>query len=127
MCRGLGHFTGESVGESIQTLGHPSCFRAPLQLNYCFQLTVHEGIHLVLSVPQYLIWPALFTITWWVVVRMVFESHQRRFEILVISFTSLCQCLLEDTLMAVGPFYLSDVYARPVQGEVKYPTEDGNV
>ena len=36
---------------------------------------------------------------------------------LAISFTPLCQCLSEETLKAVGPFY-------PVSmpGEVKYPT-----
>ena len=35
---------------------------------------------------------------------------------LAISFTTLCQCLSEETLKAVGPFYLVSML-----GEVKYP------
>ena len=38
-------------------------------------------------------------------------------ETLAISFTPLCQCLSEETLKAVGPFYLVSM-----PGEVKYPT-----
>ena len=37
-------------------------------------------------------------------------------ETLAISFTPLCQCLSEETLKAVGPFYLVSM-----PGEVKYP------
>ena len=40
-----------------------------------------------------------------------------RFGTLAIPFTPLCQCLSEETLKAVGPFYLM---SRP--GEVKDPT-----
>ena len=40
-----------------------------------------------------------------------------RFGTLAIPFTPLCQCLLEETLKAVGPFYLVSM-----PGEVKYPT-----
>ena len=41
-------------------------------------------------------------------VRDGFESHcgQLRFGTLAIQFTPLCQCLSEETLKAVGPFYL---------------------
>ena len=109
-CQGGGGFTVGNVGETIRHV-----VRALLQLNFCFQLTLHLGMHLVVPVPQYEQYDMAALFTWWVVVRMVFESHQRRFKTLVILFTSLCQCLLEETLMAVGPFYLSDVYARPVQ------------
>ena len=46
-----------------------------------------------------------------------------RFGTLPIPFTSLCQCLSEETLKAVGPFYLVSM-----PGEVKYPTSPhGNV
>ena len=43
-----------------------------------------------------------------------FESHcgKLRFGTLAIPFTPLCQCLSEETLKAVGPFYLTSVYAR---------------
>ena len=40
-----------------------------------------------------------------------------RFRTLAIPFTPLCECLLEETLKAVGPFYLVSM-----PGEVKYPT-----
>ena len=40
-----------------------------------------------------------------------------RFGTLAIPFTPLCQCLSEETLKAVGPFYLV-----PMPGEVKDPT-----
>ena len=48
-----------------------------------------------------------------------FESHsgQLRFGTLAIPFTPLCQCLSEETLKAVGPFYLVSI-----PGEVKDPT-----
>ena len=48
-----------------------------------------------------------------------FESHcgKLRFGTLAIPFTPLCQCLSEETLKAVGPFYLMSM-----PGEVKYPT-----
>ena len=41
-------------------------------------------------------------------VRDGFESHcgQLRFGTLAIPFTPLCQCLSDETLKAVGPFYL---------------------
>ena len=48
--------------------------------------------------------------------------HWDRLETLAISFTPLCQCLSEETLKAVGPFYLV-----PMPGEVKYPTQGVNV
>ena len=35
-----------------------------------------------------------------------FESHWGRLKTLAISFTPLCQCLSEETLKAVGTFYL---------------------
>ena len=41
---------------------------------------------------------------------------------LAISFTPLCQCLSEETLKAVGPFYMV-----PMPGEVKDPTQGVNV
>ena len=43
-------------------------------------------------------------------------------ETLAISFTPLCQCLSEETLKAVGPFYLVSM-----TGEVKDPTQGVNV
>ena len=48
-----------------------------------------------------------------------FESHcgQLRFGTLAIPFTPPCQCLSEETLKAVGPFYLVSM-----PGEVKDPT-----
>ena len=51
--------------------------------------------------------------------RPVFESHygKLRFGTLAIPFTPLCHCLSEETLEAVGPFYLVSM-----PGEVKYPT-----
>ena len=45
-----------------------------------------------------------------------------RFGTLAIPFTPLCQCLSEETLNAVGPFYLVSM-----PGEVKYPTQRANV
>ena len=42
-----------------------------------------------------------------------------RFGTLAIPFTPLCQCLSEETLKAVGPFYL---VSMPLPGEVKDPT-----
>ena len=48
-----------------------------------------------------------------------FESHceKRRFGTLAIPFTPRCQCLSEETLKSVGPFYLVSM-----PGEVKYST-----
>ena len=48
-----------------------------------------------------------------------FESHcgKLRFETLAIPLTPLCQCLSEETLKSVGPFYLVSM-----PGEVKDPT-----
>ena len=48
-----------------------------------------------------------------------FESRCGNFalELLAIPFTTLCQCLSEETLKAVGPFYLVSM-----PGEVKDPT-----
>ena len=48
-----------------------------------------------------------------------FESHcgDFDFELLAIPFTPLCQCLSEETLKSVGPFYLV-----PMPGEVNDPT-----
>ena len=48
-----------------------------------------------------------------------FESHcgKLRFGTLAIPFTPLCQCHSEETLKAVGPFYLVSM-----PGEVKDPT-----
>ena len=43
-------------------------------------------------------------------------------ETLAISFTSLCQCLSEETLKAVRPFNLVSM-----SGEVKDPTQGVNV
>ena len=43
--------------------------------------------------------------------------RQLRFGTLAIPFTPLCQCLLEETLKAVGPFYLVSM-----PGDVKDPT-----
>ena len=51
-----------------------------------------------------------------------FESHWYRLETLAISFTPLCQCLSEETLKPVGPFYLVSM-----PGEVKDPTQGVNV
>ena len=44
-----------------------------------------------------------------------------RFGILAIPFTPLFQCLSDETLKAVGPFYLV-----PMPGEVKDPTSPRN-
>ena len=49
-----------------------------------------------------------------------FEPHfgkNFRFGTLAIPFTPLCQCLSDETLKAVGPFYLVSM-----PGEVKDPT-----
>ena len=46
--------------------------------------------------------------------RVRFLLWQLRFGILAIPFTPLCQCLSEETLKAVGPFYLVSM-----PGEVK--------
>ena len=48
-----------------------------------------------------------------------FESHceKPRFGTLAIPFTPLCQCLSEEILKAVGPFYLVSM-----PGELKDPT-----
>ena len=51
-----------------------------------------------------------------------FESCWGRLETLAISFTPLCQCISEETLKAVGPFYLVSM-----PGEVKDPTPGLNV
>ena len=45
-----------------------------------------------------------------------------RFGTLAIQFNLLCQCLSEETLKAVGPFYLVSM-----PGEVKDPTQGVNV
>ena len=44
------------------------------------------------------------------------------FGTLAILFASLCQCLSEETLKAIGPFYLVSM-----PGEVKDPTKRVNV
>ena len=44
-------------------------------------------------------------------------AEKLRFGTLAIPFTPLCQCLSEETLKAVGPFYLVSM-----PGEVKDPT-----
>ena len=48
------------------------------------------------------------------------RNHLRRFEAWAISFTplSLCPCLSEETVKAVGPFYLVSM-----PGEVKDPMQ----
>ena len=46
--------------------------------------------------------------------RVRIPLRQRRFGLLAIPFTSLCHCLSEETLKAVGPFYLVSM-----PGEVK--------
>ena len=46
------------------------------------------------------------------------QNHLSRFEAWAISFTPLCLCLSEETLKAVGPFYLVSM-----TGEVKDPTQ----
>ena len=53
-----------------------------------------------------------------------FESCCSNFALgtLAIPFTPLYQCLLEETLKPVGPFYLVSM-----PGEVKYPTQGVNV
>ena len=43
-------------------------------------------------------------------------------ETLAIAFTPLCQCLSEETLKCVGPFYRVSM-----PGEEKYPTQGANV
>ena len=53
----------------------------------------------------------------WTGDRVVLAGFESRFGTLAIPFTPLCQCLLEETLKAVGPFYLVSL-----TGEVKYPT-----
>ena len=47
--------------------------------------------------------------------------RQLRFGSLAIPFTPLCQCLSDDTLKAVDPFYLVSM------SEVKDPTQGVNV
>ena len=42
------------------------------------------------------------------------------FGTLAIPLTLLCQCLSDETLKAVGPFYIYDLVSMP--GEVKDPT-----
>ena len=49
--------------------------------------------------------------------RVQIPLRKRRFGTLAIPFTPLCQCLSEETLKAVGPFYLVSM-----PGEVKYST-----
>ena len=51
-----------------------------------------------------------------------FKATCCRFKTWAISFTPLCSCLSEDTLKAVGPFYMVSM-----PGEVKYPTQGVNV
>ena len=46
------------------------------------------------------------------------RNHLRRFEACAILFSPLCLCLSEETVKAVGPFYLISM-----PGEVKYPTQ----
>ena len=55
----------------------------------------------------------------WTLTKAGFESHcgKLRFGTLAIPFTPLRQCLSEETLKAVGPFYLVSM-----PGEVKDPT-----
>ena len=61
------------------------------------------------------------TLTWTGdrVVLAGFESRCGHFasELLSIPFIPLCRCILEETLKAVGPFYLMFM-----SGELKYPT-----
>ena len=45
------------------------------------------------------------------------KNFSLRFGTLAIPFTPPCQCLSDETLKAVGPFYLVSM-----PGEVKYPT-----
>ena len=47
-----------------------------------------------------------------------FKNHLRHFEAWATSFTPLCLCLSEETVKAVGPFYLVPM-AVPGAGEVK--------
>ena len=56
--------------------------------------------------------------------RVVASSNptEKCLEALAISFTPLCQCLSEETLKAVCPFYLVSM-----SGEVKDPTQGVNV
>ena len=51
-----------------------------------------------------------------------FKTTCCRFKTWAISFTPLCPCLSEETLKAVGPFYLVSM-----PGEVKDPTQGVNV
>ena len=51
-----------------------------------------------------------------------FKTTSCRFKTWAISFTPLCLCLSEETLKAVGPFYLMSM-----PGEVKDPTPGVNV
>ena len=50
------------------------------------------------------------------------NSTEAAWKTLAISFTPHCQCLSEETLKTVGPFYLVSV-----PGEVKDPTQGVNV
>ena len=52
----------------------------------------------------------------------MFESCKRRFETLAILFISSCQCLSEETLKVVGPFYIV-----PMPGEIKCPAKVGKM
>ena len=54
----------------------------------------------------------------WPSISCGFESHWGRLETLAVFFTPLCQCLSDDTLKSVGPFYLVSM-----PGEVKAPTQ----
>ena len=51
-----------------------------------------------------------------------FKTTCCRFKIWANLFTPLCSCLSEETLKAVGPFYLMSM-----PGEVKDPTQGVNV
>ena len=51
-----------------------------------------------------------------------FKTTCCHFETDAVSFTPLCLCLSEETLKAVGPFYLVSI-----PGEVKDPTQGVNV
>ena len=55
--------------------------------------------------------------TWLIQSWVIIPLRQLRFGTLAIPFTPLCRCLSEETLKAVGPFYLVSM-----PGEVKYPT-----
>ena len=55
-------------------------------------------------------WVSVGLATGWSWVRI--PLRQLRFGTLAIPFTPLCQCLSEETLKVVGPFYLVYIFAR---------------